>query len=150
MGDRSYVTLSVLKSQAELAKAFMDYEPNDEGNFDGDRCTYFSFEEVNYGELEFLDALQAAGIAYLSEWEGGSEYGPGCTSCRFTAEGEAIIKSFDDSEINPHLHNLMELINQPKQLRNYILAHKELRTILPWDNQEEYGKLYRTTMLINT
>ena len=149
MGDRSYVTLSVLTSQAELARTLIE-DFNDEITFDNDRCTYFTFEEVNYGELKFLDALQAAGIAYLSEWEGGNEYGAGCTSCRFTAEGEAIIKSFDDSEINPELYTLMELIDQPEQLRTYILAHKELRTILPWDNQEEYGKLYQATMLINT
>ena len=150
MGDHSYVTLSVLASQAEQAKTFMDYEPNREGNFDKDRCIYFEFEEVNYGELKFLDALQAAGIAYLSEWESGQEYGAGCTSCRFTPEGKAIIKSFDDSEINPPLYNLMELIDQPDALRTFILAHKELRTIMPWDNQEEYGKLYRATQLITT
>jgi len=150
MSDRSYVTLFVLASQAEQARAVMDTVPNNESNITDALCTYFGFEEVDDGDLPFLGDLQAAGITYLSEWEEGNEYGPGCASCRFTPEGEAVIKTFADSEINPPLYELLELIDQPNELRAYILAHKELRTIMPWDNQEEYGKIYRTSRLIST
>lgn len=148
MGDRTSVILTVLATQAEQAKQYMDYQANTTGSSDTGLCTYFYFEEVNYGSLGFLDVLQAAGIAYISEWGDGSEYGSGAVSCRFTAEGEVVIKEIYDSAINPDIGNLLELIDQPDALRAYILHHRELRTVLPWGNQEEYGKIYRAKQLI--
>lgn len=146
MGDRTYVTLSVLSAHKEQVTALSE----DTYNSDWEQPTkhYFVFGEVNYGELDFLDKLQDAGIAYDSEWEAGSEYGSGGEHCRFTAEGEIVLKEIYDSEINPNLTQLISLIDQPEALRNFILHHKEQITTLPWDNQEEYGKLYRTKQLI--
>ena len=97
-----------------------------------------------------MDALIAAGIAYNSEWESGDDYGEGCQSCRFTAEGSVVVKEVYSSDYSVPLNLLMEAINTPNKLREIILGWKEKITVLPWDNQEEYGKLYRATMLITT
>jgi hypothetical protein len=148
MGDRTTVYLDVLVSQAEAAEDLFNYEPQDTRE-NGDQFIEFEFHEVNHGTLDFLNDLEKAGIAYDSSWSRGDEYGPGTKFCRFTADGEVI--SFDryDGEINPDMNCLMRLIDDPVALREAILSHHRETTPLPWDNQEEYGKLYRTKQLIN-
>ena len=44
---------------------------------------------------------------------------------------------------------LAKWLKELTALRAYILAHDERIKVLPWDNQVEYGKLYRTKQLIN-
>ena len=146
MGDRTYVTLTIPSALADLALPLLDAY-DDSGEDSGNR--YFTFLAVNYGELDFLPQLMEAGIPFNSEWASGNEYGAGCKSCRFTPEGELIIKEIYDEGINPCHTSLMSLIDSPSALRAYILAHDERITALPWDNQVEYGKLYRAKQLIS-
>lgn len=148
MGDRTYVTLSVLKSQEQKASSLFTYSP-DEDWLD-DQLAHFGFPEVNYGNLGFLYELRAAGIAYDSRWESGGDYGPGTESLRFTQGGEAIENTVYDSGKNPDLQYLMDRIDKPEELRSYILKHHKEVTNLPWENQEEYGKLYQAKQLISS
>lgn len=148
MGDRTYVHLSVLSAQkAAVDNIITDgYETiNDYGKY-----LQYVYPEVNYGVLDFLDVLRAAGIAYDSEWEAGNEYGAGCQSCRFTAEGGVIVKDVYDSELGVPIGLLMEKVDDPAALRELVLEWRQRTLILPWENQEEYGKLYRAHMLIAT
>jgi hypothetical protein len=148
MGDRTTVYLDVLVSQAEAAKKLFDYGSQDE-YLNGEGFIEFVFTEINHGTLDFLSKLQEAGIAYDSSWSPGNEYGAGANFCRFTADGEVICFDRYDSEAHPDLSCLMTRIDDPIALREYILEHHKNVTPLPWDNQEEYGKLYRTKQLIN-
>lgn len=74
------------------------------------------YEEVNYGDLDFLEELASRGIAFTSEWASGGNYGPGSTTFRFNAEGEAQFISIMDGEQNPPIGQLMQLIDDPQAL----------------------------------
>jgi hypothetical protein len=149
MGDRTSVTLTVLTSQKAEAEriALADGYEADHMS-DAGHVTYFSYYEVNYGELSFLPQLTAAGIAFDSDWDSGNEYGAGTEFMRFTPEGEAKGFSYSDEYFNPDLKRCMDLIDKPDELRAFILDHKDKVTPLPWDNQEAFGKIYRTKQLI--
>ena len=151
MGDRTLVQLTILKNQSEQAKSFFTHPPDEEDTSCGSgeiEHSFFTFYEVNYGELDFLELLHEAGIAYDSSWNAGGEYGPGTSSARYTPEGDLILKHISDEQINPDLGTLMTLIDDPLGLRNFILTHKDRLTALPWDDQIKYGKLYLTRKLI--
>ena len=147
MGDRTTVTLTVLNAQAAKAEVLFEFGADEEQS--NAAVTSFIFNEVNYGTLDFLPALLAAGIAYDSEWERGNEYGRGTEYGRFTPEGKLALVTVDDENRNPDLDALLKRINEPHTLRTYILVHAKAVTSLPWDNQEEYGKLYQARQLIN-
>lgn len=156
MGDRTWVRLRLPLSMRAQAEAIID-SPNDTDEFEGEdkkglKFDYveFAYEEVNYGQLDFLNNLREAGIPYDSEWGSGSEYGGGTEHFRFTPKGEMVLLENYESAENPSLDALLERIDNAQALRNYILAHKESREVLPWDNQVEYGKLYRATKLLTT
>lgn len=147
MGDPTYVELTVLTRQAEAAEALFNEEPEDtteDGEF-----TRFGFEEVNYGKLGFLAALQDAGIAYDSAWIKGDNYSAGTVSLRFTEAGESVEKEvYVLIEQAPILDDLKKILDDPIALRACIADWIEETLILPWDNQEEYGKRYRARQLI--
>lgn len=148
MGDRTTVHLYVPTDLADQAEALFDFgcEYTDDCE---DNTTQFTFGEVNYGNLPFLNKLAEAGIAYNSCWEDGGDYKSGCESLRFTPSGEFVLKTlYNGEDVNPSLNRLLELIDQPEALREYILNYKEIRSVLPWDNQVEYGKLHRARQLI--
>ena len=147
MSDRSYVTLTVLTSQSSQAEEIFDYSADDQGEKDGK--TWYDFSDVGYGILPFGKKLQKAGIAHDSSWESGSGYGPGTHSCRFTEFGDLVLQDIGDDQINPDLDALMALIDKPDELRQHILDHQKMFYVLPWDNQEEYGKVYRAKQLIS-
>jgi hypothetical protein len=147
MGDRTYVTLSVLKTQEREAASHFPFDP--EEDWLDDQLAHFGFPEINYGNLGFLFELRAAGIAYDSRWESGGDYGAGTESLRFTSLGEAIEKTVYDSGKNPDLGYLMDRIDKPEELRDYILEHYDEVTNLDWENQEKYGKLYQARKLID-
>ena len=147
MGDRTYVTLWVKTVHADEVRPFAGKEGYaDEKTYED--STSFGFEEVNSGELSFLEELEKLGIAYDSSWEPGGEYGAGTRSARFTPEGAIDIRTIYNADYNPSLSELLARINSPDDLIAYILKHKEEVTPLPWDNQEQYGKLYRAACLI--
>ena len=147
MGDRTTVTLTVPHDFADIVEEIdgaNEREPSTEGGL-----IYLTYYEVNYGELRFLKKLKEQGIPYDSAWCDGDEYGSGTKSLRFTPEGEAIELELYDADANPEMHTLIGLIDDPVALRQYILDHQASRQVLPWDNQVEYGKIYRARQLIN-
>lgn len=151
MGDRTSVTLYVLTAQKDEALELIGEESSEEGEVGIDSGQYyFSFEQVNYGNLLCLAKLREHGIAYESAWEAGDEYGPGTEYLRFTPDGEAVEITVYDSDQNPDLHKLLAHINNYDELREVIISHKKNITPLPWDNQVEYGKIYRMTQLVTT
>ena len=149
MGDRTTVVLSVLKSQEADALKHFDASGCECWEHDDQTCCW-QFEEVNYGNLEFLQHLRSAGIAYNSSWSAGSEYGPGTEYCRFTEDGLIHCVEVADVDINPSITKLLELIDNPDGLRAFILEHHATTTPPSWDNQEEYGRRHRARMLINS
>jgi hypothetical protein len=148
MNDRTTVTLHLLLSQLEAATEIMgQVEPSEQESHDG--IATLTFYEVNYGNLDFLPDLRDAGIAYDSRWDAGSEYGEGVESLRFTSEGLAILNTLYVADDNPPIHKLLEHINAPSSLRQYILDYQDMRSVLPLDaSQEAYGRLYRTRELV--
>ncbi len=148
MDDRTTVNLYVHKSQAEKAESLFAETPDD--GFILVDLVCFCFDEVNYGNLHFLNDLRDAGIAYNSSWEAGHEFTAGTAYCRFSAEGDCIEKEVHDDGINPDLELLLERIDKPADLRNFILAHKESKSVPELDEyQVEYGKIYQMKKLIS-
>lgn len=156
MGDRTTVTLTVLRSQADKAREIFEHGQNVDIDFELNGVEYvdFTFNGVNYGDLDrgtkWLTKLIENGIAFDSQWDAGSEYGPGVETARFTEEGGVERKEVSDSFVNPSLEQLMALIDDHAKLKEYIQNHFVEVTPLSWDNQEEYGKLYRARQLITT
>lgn len=148
MGDRTTVTLTILEDQDMEALGHFSYSPADSWA-DGTHCVH-EFHDVNYGTLDFLPKLKAAGIAYNAAWERGNEYGPGTKSLRFDPSGDPIEKEIYDSEQSIDVFDLLQLIDKPEELRHLIVSTHEQVTTLPWDNQELYGRRYRTKQLITT
>ena len=147
MGDRTYVTLTVpLECRAQVEAITDEYQ---DVYVQADNTLTFHFEEVNYGELDCLSKLVQAGIPFTNRWEAGSNYGPGEISVRFTSEGDIVKKELFDENDNPSMAQLINLIDDPVALRQYILDYKTNREVMPWDNQVEYGKRYLARRLID-
>lgn len=151
MGDRTHVTLSVLRAQVTDVEAILGENLGDSFDAPGSDLVYFMFEEVNYGELPFLPELIEAGIAYESSWESGADFSAGTEHCRFTETGELQQLQVFVASVNPSLVDLLTLLDGPdplEEIRGYLLQHKARVTPLPWENQVEYGKRYRARELI--
>lgn len=146
MGDRTQVVLLVLLEHADVVRAI--YKNEFEESWLGDTLATFTFQEINYGTLHDLIKLQEMGIPYNSVWSAGDDYDEGGEYLRFTPEGDICYKELYVSDENPPLNKLLELLDSPEKLREFILTFKEKVSILPWDNQEEYGKIYRAKQLI--
>ena len=158
MGDRSYVSLILLKDDLPRVQAILKAGGEWESNGEWDTKIGFvelSWDEVRGGDLPFLDELALQGIPFDSNWDAGHDYGPGTDSCRYTPEGEIERKAIYDSQINPELRDLLRLLNADgdaltryRELRKYLLDHDAAVTTLPWDNQAQYAKLQRAKVLI--
>ena len=147
MRDRTTVRLMVLNSQSVEAQKHFTFEDID--SYVDDTTTESEFDAVNYGNIPFLEDLKTAGIAYDSSWSSGDEFGPGTESLRFNDKGEPFTRTLYDDGVNPYLPKLMELIDKPDELRAHLIKHSEDVADRPWDNQEEYGKIYLAKQLIN-
>lgn len=153
MGDRTFVTLIVLAEQADEARAILlvkDGPPEEDAVCTEGKLHSFTFSEVNYGDLNSQDDLQTAGIAYTSSWDSGDNYREGSQYCRFTEDGNITVFDVYSGDENPSINDLLERIDQPDRLRQFILDHREKYTPLPWDHQIEYGKRYRAKQLISS
>ena len=146
MGDRTTVYLTVLKTQADAAKKLFD-EGGDEDHRD-DETSIFTFYDVNYGELEFLDELRDAGIAYDSDWSEGDNYSSGTQSCRFTHTGDCIEKVLDGDSQSISLDLLVSLKHDYIAIVDLIDKRVEEADVLSWYNQEIFGSRYRAKKLI--
>jgi hypothetical protein len=148
MSDRTTVTLTVLTCHTEAAKRFFPDDNIEEYSCDDLHLTSFLFYEINNGNLPFLQNLTEAGIAFDSDWDKGAGFDSGSETCRFTSDGVVVGKDIYTHETSISLDLLMQYIDRPAALVNIIRDRKAWLHLLPWDNQEEYGKLYRTLRLI--
>ena len=146
MGDRTFVSLYVPTELAQIAEKIIASDAIEQ--WQEGALTVLGFAEVNYGELDNLALLEEAGIPYNSSWAEGGNYSPGTEFCRFTSEGDPIIKSFTNAELNPNINILKTLFESPDILINYLKKFIEDTAIIPWDNQVEYGKRYKVRQLI--
>ena len=147
MGDRTSVYLRILACHKELVEKYIeDAEgpPEEVRNF-----LQYAFYDVNYGNLPFLDDMGNAGIPYDATWESGDQYGEGTQSGRFTHEGVFVDKTVYGSAQGVPLDALIPILDDHAALIECIKKCQEEITVIPWDNQEEYSKLYRARKLIN-
>lgn len=151
MGDRVGVTLTVLIEHKARALELLKKNKEVPGDIiSDDTFSYLSYYEVNYGELHGLEKLTHEGIPFDSTWQAGGEFGEGTNYCRFTSKGEYVGLTLYLGDENPSMVDLFSHINNYEDLRDYILGYKKTYTPLPWDNQIEYGKIYRMTQLVTT
>lgn len=155
MGDRTSVSLMILKEDKEKfesnAKAIDadDYDSNAPWHED-EKFVYYQYYEVNYGNLPFIDDLIRLGIPHDTEWDSGSEYGPGSSYARFTKDGEVQHLEVSNEHRNPSLTGLIERLDDHEALKQFILDHKEQTVPLPLDEQQLINaKVYLTKQLIS-
>jgi hypothetical protein len=99
MGDRTNVELSIIAVHHEQAKAIWEtYDTCAEVTTQDEEISIILFEEVNYGELPFLNKLEEAGIPYDSDWGSGCEYSAGCRSFRIDENGEHDITEVGNND----------------------------------------------------
>lgn len=142
------VTLTVLSSQLRETKKIITYQYYDIATDLDNETTMMFFKRVIRGNLPFLKQLKEAGIAYSSRWESNEAFDGGISCCRYTDKGEAIAKIIYDHSKSITVHELMERIDDLPSLVKRIQMHHDHITVLPWDNQETYGRIYRTLQLI--
>lgn len=150
MGDRCCVTLTVLSEHAQRTAEIFGNDASETSV--GDQLTIYTFEEVNYGNLEFLDRLTAAGIAWNSYWCGGDEYGPGTKYLRFTEHGEAVeLETYYEALGHIEALTLSDILDRATSVDQVRLAVAEYfakQNPLPWTDQLEFGKRYLASQLI--
>ncbi len=154
MGDRTTCRVYVLKEHMDRAIALIEPEEGEPSDIDQGinlpwTCLYY--EDVNYACIDALDEFLAEGIAYNFDWDQGSDFTQGESHLRFTAEGEAVFTS--DSPENPssYLTSIEKALNSltsVNEVRACLVQIKAKHVPLPWDNQAEYGKIYRARKLI--
>lgn len=145
MGDRTWVEIVVINETLDQVKSIL---PDDAEVTIGEYFTAFYFREVNQGCIDEQDELTNVGIPYNYEWGNGDNYDAGSKYIRFTPDGQLVHIEYYESEINPPLEKLLELVSTPKELAEFVQQYANEKTPLPWDNQVEYGKIYRTRQLI--
>ena len=118
------------------------------------RLIEYIFSEVKWGELDFLDDLHEIGIPF--DFSNDNSEDARHIICRFTSDGEMILQDYleSDSKIEgSYLISSIDSCNSPEEKLQFIneqyIKFSNLLTPLPWDNQIEYGKLYRTRQLID-
>ena len=147
MGDPTWVEIVVLTESLPQVREFLGGENQFRW---GTELTSLYFNEVNNGCIEEQHELTKAGIPYNYEWGKGDYYSPGTKYIRFTPEGELEHIEYCESDINPPIEKLLELVPTPRELAEYVQQYSDEITPLPWDNQVEYGKRFRALQLLNT
>jgi hypothetical protein len=148
MGDRVSVYLTIPVELINIAVPLFSTKYYDENLSDDGKYMFYSFEECNYGNLSFTDKLIKHGIPFDKEWEEGSDFGAGNESYRYTPTGESIFNQVYRSSLSINIYNLLNLINNYEDLKEYILTKQKENEVLPWDNQIEYGRIHRARVLI--
>ena len=147
-----------LKVPEEYKNIVEDMIPNEE-TYDSfvyktePRLFEFTFPEIKWGELDFLDQLHEQGIPF--DFSNDDSEDSRHISCRFTSDGEIILQDYLESESKiqgSYFIRTIDLCNSPEEklkfLNEQYMKLSNLLIQLPWDNQIEYGKLYRTRKLI--
>lgn len=149
MGDRTSVSLQIRVEQRAAAEEIMGMDSSNDHYPIGEELYEYSFDEVNYGTLDFLDEFVQAGIAYDSNWGAGSEYSPGTEAVRFNEEGVVLQVTVYEGGENPDMTELLARIDTPDELKKYILEHHSKTQIGPLDAEQiTNGKRYQARKLI--
>jgi hypothetical protein len=155
MGDRTDVQLTIPTELHKLAEQVAPDMCDHAGatyceQHGGLQLVTLEYYEVNYGELEFLPKLVDVGIPYTRYWYRGGEYNQGEEFLRFTPEGDIRLVELYEGEENFPIDQLTDLmiLGDMDKLTDAYNAHMLKTTPLSWDNQVEYGKLFRTKKLI--
>ena len=140
--------------QEQLEQIVSDYD-----NFDymlvstNPRIIEYIFNEVKWGELDFLDDLHEQGIPF--DFSNDDSDDRRFIKCRFTPDGEMILEDYLESDTKIEAQDFIFAFESCKSSQDkvdlmnaYYMKLTNLINPLPWDNQVEYGKLYRTRKLI--
>lgn len=148
MSDPTWVEIVVLKESLPQVKEVLNLLDGEGEISEGVELASIYFHEVNNGRIDEQDELTNFGIPYNYEWGKGDNYDAGAKYIRFTSEGEVKHIKYYELEINPPIEKLLELVDQPEELAQYVRQYSADNTPLPWANQVEYGKIYRTRQLL--
>lgn len=157
MSNERTITITVLASQKDLALDILGQflkAPDDENDFliQADPALHFMqyYESTVRQVTEPLMALKHAGIAWDLEYgrtdDGESE--PGEDRLRFTETGEVMAVGWTQTDLFLAVHDLMQYLDHPDKLREYIIEASKKTMSLPWTNQEEYGKRHMAAQLL--
>jgi hypothetical protein len=150
MSDRVSVRFTVLKAHSIDALRICADEPAySDSVSDQNNLVIHSFDECNFGNLYCEEELKEAGIPYDKEWDEGGDYSAGTEYLRFTPDGKAVLKEIYDNCINPDLFTMLKIIEDKGDLAKFVLDHHEEISVLSWDKQLEYSKLYLMNQLIS-
>lgn len=108
----------------------------------------WAYDEVKNGQLPFLKALQDQGVPFNSEWEGDFDFDKGTLYCRFTENGERILKTVYDLDFYIGIYKLNCNRDDHEKLKHLIDCANDTIHVLSWDHQVEYGKRYLANKLI--
>lgn len=148
------VTLTVLNEHVDEALRLLaqaDERPEYEGPHTpepGSIYTHISFAYIREGRLEGLQFLTDHGIAFDAQWDREDQIEQGTTFCRFTEDGQVVIKEVWDSEYHIAIADLLLCIDDVPALLQFIRRRDEATHVLPWDNQAEYGKRYLVMQML--
>lgn len=151
MGDRVWCTLDVHPDHKEIAHKILEqceFTP-DYTDTNPEVCR-FTFEEVIYGNLpdDVASALWDQCIPYDWDWERGGDFDSGGDYLRFTEQGESEFKTVFQDSRSIYIPDLLQRINDPKALVEFIHQQDVDTTVLPWENQVEYAKRASIARLI--
>ena len=108
----------------------------------------FGFRNMPNAIMDKVGSLKASGVAYDYSWGRSLFLNSGGHSTRFSPDGELIYKDLIKSDLNLNVESIYKYTDDPDLLKRIIKAAYERQCILPWDNQEEYGKLYMARQLV--
>ena len=150
MGDRTTVTLTVLKQHQKEAIDLIDSEQGQPSEIDqdDDETVTLTYEEVNYGTIEKLPELARAGIPYSFEWGSGGSYTEGEEHLRYLVDGTPVVTTFDKEW---PADTIWECIDAIKGHADPIAALQELlgsKQEPSWKNQLEHSNMARAINLI--
>lgn len=150
MGDRTTVTLTVLKQHQQEAIDLIEDEQGKPSEIDqhDDETVTMTYEEVNYGTIEKLSTLARAGIPYSFEWGSGGSYTEGEEHLRYLLDGTPVVTTFDKEwpadTICECLDAIKDQADPEAALRTLLDAKQEPG----WENQLEYSNVARTANLL--
>lgn len=152
MGDYAHTTLIIPVSCDEQAAQYIDadYYSRDvyTHNVDKVDLVSYSYDMVNQAALDCLDELELNAIPYKTIWESGNGFEAGERSVKYLPNGEKNVLEFYESDKAIHLDHLLQLIDEPEQLKSMILEKSESLKEYPWTDQEKNRKIFLTMQLI--
>lgn len=132
-----------------------NYEPTESTSPDTTGMIVFCFDEVNHGYLPHLDKLTELGIPFDSEWGSGDDFRPGCLHNRYTHEGFQNLFVWREDQELIHPDAIKKILAAGGGIPQKLLAfqqlvdpYNKLCEYIKWDNQIQYGKLYRMNQLL--